>query len=62
MDGEAVENLRLRLTMMGAVTTIHPVLYPASAIGLSDAPQYRDWGIADSDQPTQILQREKLTL
>jgi hypothetical protein len=53
MDGEAVENLSLRLTMMGAVTTIHPILYPVSAIGLSNAPQYRDWGIADSDQPTQ---------
>jgi hypothetical protein len=53
MDGEAVENLSLRLTTMGAVTTIHRVLYPVSAIGLSSAPQYRDWGIADFDQPIQ---------
>ena len=39
--------------MMGAVITIHRVLYPACAIGLSNAPQCRDWGIADSDQLTQ---------
>ena len=38
---------------MGAVTTIQRVLYPASALGLSHALQCRDWGIADSDQPTQ---------
>jgi hypothetical protein len=38
---------------MGAVTTIHRVLYPVSTIGLSSAPRYRDWGIADFDQPIQ---------
>jgi hypothetical protein len=38
---------------MGALATIHRVLYPASALGLSHALQCRDWGIADSDQPIQ---------
>jgi hypothetical protein len=38
---------------MGALTTIHRVLYPSCPIGLSYEPQCRDWGIAVSDQPIQ---------
>jgi len=35
---------------MDALTTIHRVLYPSCGIGLSDALQCRDWGIAECDQ------------
>jgi hypothetical protein len=40
---------------MSAVATIQRVLYPASVIGLSHTRQFRDWGIADSDQPIQTF-------
>ncbi len=36
---------------MGAVTTIHAVLYRSCGIGLSYEPSCRDWGIAEADQP-----------
>ena len=39
--------------MMDALTTIHRVLYPTCPIGLSHEPSYRDWGIAEIDQPNQ---------
>jgi hypothetical protein len=40
---------------MGALTTIHRVLYQASGIGLRTfATSCRDWGIAVSDWPNQI--------
>jgi hypothetical protein len=40
--------------MMGALTTIHRVLYPTCPIGFSHEPSYRDWGIAETDQAIQI--------
>jgi hypothetical protein len=58
MDGETVENVSLRLTTMDALTTIQRVSHQLSAVGLRDAPQCRDWGIADSDQPIQTYNGE----
>jgi hypothetical protein len=38
---------------MDALTTIHRVLYHTCRIGLSQEPSFRDWGIAEADQPNQ---------